>query len=300
MKLTIDNLQGQGPVDYTVALDGTVAPRVERNMNQPAELRCSLLGGSPGFVAPATGARVVLTKTSGSFVFTGYLTQAPQFEYVGFGEQGAVYRFDLTAESDEVLLDQKALPNRAPFVARTAGAALRQLAADLLPGWFDTSAVQDVDTLAMYEVNPQKKFSYHAAEIGLAARASYRAMNGALLLAPVGAATYAVNESDANFSPVGLKLACPKMLLNDVTVIGLDEPQAYVRDYFVGDGLSRTFYLSQKPFQQSRPALIDEQYVRTGAGCSHVGSERPRVRGFSTCTSAPSERWNRAEWSNHS
>ena len=264
MKLTIDNLLGQGPVDYTVALDGTVAPRVERNMNQPAELRCSLLGGSPGFVAPAMGARVVLTKTSGSFVFTGYLTQAPQFEYVGFGEQGAVYRFDLTAESDEVLLDQKALPNRAPFVARTAGAALRQLAADLLPGWFDTSAVQDVDTLAMYEVNPQKKFSYHAAEIGLAARASYRAMNGALLLAPVGAATYAVNEGDANFSPVGLKLACPKMVLNDVTVIGLDEPQAYVRDYFVGDGLSRAFYLSQKPFQQSRPALIDEQYAGPG------------------------------------
>ena len=264
MKLTIDNLQGLGAVDYTAALDGTVAARVERKINQPAELRCSLVGGSPGFAVPATGARVVLTKTSGGVVFTGYLTQAPQFEYLGFGEHGAVYRYDLIAESDEVLLDQKALPNRAPFVARTAGAALRQLAADLLPGWFDTSAVQDVDTLALYEVNPQKKFSYHAAEIALAARASYRAINGALLLAPVGAAAYAINESDVTFSPTGLKLVCPRMQVNDVTVIGLDEPQAYVRDYFVGDGLSRAFYLSQKPFQQSRPALIDEQYAGPG------------------------------------
>jgi hypothetical protein len=89
-------------------------------------------------------------------------------------------------------------------------------------------------------------------------------MNGALRLAPVGAATYAVNESDVKFSPVGLKLVCPKMVLNDVTVIGLDEPQAYIRNYFVGDGLSLRFYLSQKPFQQSRPALIDEQYVGAG------------------------------------
>jgi hypothetical protein len=263
MKLTIDNLQGQGAVDYTAALDGAFAPRVERKLNQPAQLRCSLMGGSSGFVVPIAGARVILAKTSGSVIFTGYLTQAAQFEYLGWGEQGAAYRYELAAESDEVLLDQKALPNRAPFVERTAGAALRQLAQDLLPGWFDTSAVQDVDTLAAYQVNPQKKFSYHAAEIALAARASYRALNGALLLAPVGAASYAFNEGDANFSPMNLKLVCPKLLINDVTVIGLEEPQAYVRDYFVGDGLSLRFYLSQKPFPQSKPALIDEQYLGT-------------------------------------
>jgi len=261
MKLTIDNLQGQGTVDYTAALDGAVAPRVERKINQSARLRCSLTGGASEFVVPAAGARVTLTKTTGSFVFTGYLIQAPQFEYLGWGEQGAAYRYELIAESDEVLLDQKALPNRAPFVQRTAGAALRQLAQDLLRGWFDTSAVQDVDNLAAYQVNPQKPFSYHAAEIALATRASYRAMNGALLLAPVGAETYVLNEGDANFSPMNLKLACPKALVNDVTVIGLEEPQAYVRDYFVGDGLSLRFYLSQKPFPQSKVALIDEQYL---------------------------------------
>ena len=260
----IDNLSGQGPIDYTAVVDGTVAPRVERKLNQPSTLRCSFLGSAPGFVVPAMGARVVLAKTNGSFVFTGYLTQAPQFEDLGWGEQGAVYRYDLIAESDEVLLDQKALPNRAPFAERSAGAALKQLAQDLLPGVFDTSAVQSDDALADYVVNPQKKFSYHAAEIALAARASYRAMNGALVLAAVGAATYAIDESDANFSPSGLKLVCPKMLVNDVMVIGLLEPQAYVRDYFVGDGLSVRFYLSQKPFQQSKPALIDEEYVGPG------------------------------------
>jgi hypothetical protein len=261
MNLTIDNLQGQGPQDYTVTLDGTKPPRVERKLSQPAELQFSLVANSPGFVIPLTGARVILGKTNGSDVFTGYVTAAPQYEYLGRGEQGPVYRYNVAAQSDEVLLDQKALPNRSPFVDRSAGDALRQLAQDLLPGWFNTSAVQDVDTLATYAVNPQKSFSFHAAELALAARASFRAMNGALILAPVGAATYPLNESDANFSPEGLWLNSPNLLVNDLTVIGQDEPQAYVRDYFVGDGLSLKFYLSQKPFAQAKPALIDEQYL---------------------------------------
>ena len=264
MKLTVDNLNGLGPVDYTAAVDGTVAPRVERVLNQPSTLRMSVLANVAGFVVPAIGGRVVLTKANGTFVFTGYLTQSPQMEYLGWGEGAPVYRYDLVAESDEVLLDLKALPTRAPYIERTAGSALIQLAQDLMPGGFNTSAVQSVDTLAVYVVNPQKKFSYHAAQIALAARASYRAMNGALVLAPVGAATYALNETDANFSPAGLKLASPNLPVNDVSVIGLDEPQAYVRDYFVGDGETLRFYLSQTPFQQSKLALIDEEYLGPG------------------------------------
>jgi hypothetical protein len=261
MNLTIDNLQGQGPQDYTGALDGTKLPKVERKLNQPAELQFSLLANGPGFVIPATGARVTLGKTNGSDVFTGYVITAPQYEYLGWGEQGPVYRYNVVAQSDEVLLDQKALPNRSPFVDRSAGNALRQLAQDLLPGWFDTSSLQDVDTLATYAVNPQMSFSFHAAEIALAARGSFRTMNGALIVAPVGAVTYALNESDANFSPEGLWLSSPNLLVNELTVIGQQEPQAYVRDYFVGDGESLKFYLSQEPFAQAKPALIDEEYL---------------------------------------
>jgi hypothetical protein len=264
MKLTIDNLQGQGPQDYTGATDGTQPPKVERKINQPAELQFSLVATSPGFVIPATGARVTLGKTNGSDVFTGYVTAAPQYEYLGWGEQGPVYRYNIVAKSDEVLLDQKALPNRSPFVGRSAGNALRQLAQDLLPGWFDTSGVEDVDTLAVYTVNPQKNFSYHAAEIAVAARASFRAMDGALILAPVGMASYGLNESDANFSPGNLWLNSPNVLVNEVAVIGENEPQAYVRDYFVGDGLSLKFYLSQKAFAQMKPALVDEEYLGPG------------------------------------
>jgi hypothetical protein len=261
MKLTIDNLQGQGPQDYTASLDLTKSPTVVRKMNQPAKLQFSLVANSPGFVVPVMGGRVMLGKANGSDVFTGYIVATPQYEYLGWGEQGPVYRYNIEAQSDEILLDQKALPNRSPFVDRSAGDALRQLAQDLLPGEFDTSAVQDVDTLANYAVNPQKPFSYHAAEVAVATRGSFRSMNGALILEPVGTASFALNETDANFSPAGLRLDNPNLLMNEVTVIGQEEPQAYVRDYFVGDGESLKFYLSQEPFAQAKPAIIDEEYL---------------------------------------
>ena len=242
-----------------------VCPRLERKINAPAAFTCKLVGSSHEFEVPVAGARVAVLKAGGEFLFTGYLTQQPEFEFLGWGESGPVHRYGLIAESDEVLLNQKALPNRAPFIARSAGSALKQLVEDLLPGQFDTAEVEDIDTLAHYQVNPQKKFSEHAGEIALAARASYRVMDRKLTLSPVGAETYAISENDPNFSPRGLKVACPTASVNDVTVIGLDEPQAYVRDYFVGDGFSSRFYLSQQPFQQNRRALINEKYLALDA-----------------------------------
>ena len=134
MKITIDNLGGLGPVDYTAALDASIAPRIARKLNQPAAFNCTLLSGSSGFVDPVAGARVVVSKETGEFLFTGYLTKSPECEYLGWGQSGQVYRYALLVESDEVLLDQKALPVRAPFLARTAGSALKQLIDNLLPG----------------------------------------------------------------------------------------------------------------------------------------------------------------------
>src|SRR3979411_3111514 len=127
MKLQIDNHDGYGLRDYTGAIDGTQGPQVIRKINQVPELHVSLVADSSDFVVPVVGARVTLGKTNGEDVFTGYLMQSPQYEYLGWGEQGPVYRYNLLAESDEVLLDQKTLPTRSPFISRTAGQALRQL-----------------------------------------------------------------------------------------------------------------------------------------------------------------------------
>ena len=212
MKLTIDNLQGQGTADYTAALDGTVAPRVERKINQPAELQLQSGGEfARDLWFRRSGARVILAQDERERCFYRVSDRRRRSSSIWDGaSKGPVYRYDLIAESDEVLLDQKALPNRAPFVERSAGSGAAATGAGFAAGMVRHECGAGCGYAGCVSVNPQKNFSYHAAEIALAARASYRAMNGALLLAPVGAATYAINESDANFSPMGLKLVCPK------------------------------------------------------------------------------------------
>jgi len=261
MKLQIDNLDGRGPQDYTSAIDASHPPQIIRKLNKPSELRLSLVADTPEFVVPAVKARITLGRTNGQDVFTGYLMQAPAFEYLGWGERGPVYRYNLVARSDEALLDEKRLPDRGPFVERSAGNALRQLTQDLMPGVFDTSAAQDLDRMFWYVPNPQKTWSQHAAEIAVRARASYRTLNGALIFSPVGASVYTLSESDPNFNPEGLVLQPVNALVNDLTMIGEIEPQAYVKDYFVGDGLTIRFYLSQTPFVKKSTTIFDEEYT---------------------------------------
>jgi hypothetical protein len=259
MKLTIDNLDGRGPWDYTTYLDGQ-GVKVVRRLNKVTEARFRLLASGPDFVVPVSGARVMVGQSNGQDVFTGYLTAAPKYEYLGWGGQGPVYRYALVAESDEVLLEQKIVRRRFPFVARSAGDALRQLSEDLMPGFFDSSGIEDVDTLAYYACDPQKSWSEHAAEIGLRAGGSYRVLGGKIWFSALGKNAYALAEADREFSPDGLALVAADGLKNDVTVVGMMEPQAHVKDYFVGDGYSLKFYLSQVPFMSTNRTLLDEEY----------------------------------------
>ena len=261
MKLTIDNLDNRGPRDYTLWLDGTQQPRLSRRLNRPAELRLSLLATSPDFVVPVDGARILLGRLNGQDVFTGYVVETPKYEYLGWSGMGPVYRYRVVARSDEVLLDRKTIRRRLPFLGRSAGEALRELTEAIQPGVWDTSGIAAVDTLAPFSCDPQKTWSQHAAEIALLARGAYRAQGGAIVFAPVGAAAYTLNESDANFSPGGLTLESADLRANDITVVGRVEPQSYVKDYFVGDGLTLKFYLSQVPFVKSNYTLVNEEYA---------------------------------------
>ena len=172
-----------------------------------------------------------------------------------------MYRYSLAAHSDEFILDRKLLPPRSAFINRTAGSALAQLAADLLAGAFDTSGVQSGATIPSFGISPAHPWSAHAAALAARFRAAYRAHSAALVLAPVGATTHAISESSASFSPDGLKLAAPNRLLNDVALTGAEEPQAHVKDYFLGDGLTSRFSLSHRPFVRGERTIFDEEYT---------------------------------------
>jgi len=200
----IDNLDGMGPQEYTAFLDGSKSPRVLRKLNRPAELRLSLVTGEESFVVPAAGARVTLGRINGGDVFAGYVLGSPTYQYMGWGERGPLYRYEIVALSDEILLDKKAPPPRSPFVARSAGEALRQLTEETMPGWADFTGVESGDVIPFYRVSSAKKWSESAAEIALLARFGYRTDGGTLFFAGLAENTYSLDEHDAEFAPANL------------------------------------------------------------------------------------------------
>ena len=75
MKITIDNLDGNGALDYTGSLSGAVPLTIERKLNQPSSCVFRVAQGS--LAVPASGARVVVTADNGVVLFTGYAIAAP-------------------------------------------------------------------------------------------------------------------------------------------------------------------------------------------------------------------------------
>lgn len=258
----IDNLDGRGTQEYTSFLDGAKSPRVLRKLNRPAELRLSLVTGEGSFVVPVAGARVTLGRINGRDVFAGYVAGSPTYQYMGWGERGPLYRYEIVALSDEMLLDKKAPPPRSPFVARSAGEALRQLSEETMPGWADFTGVEEGDAIPYYRVSSAKKWSESAAEIALLARCGYRTDGGNLLFAGLAENTYGLDERAPEFAPGDLVLRSEDRMLNDVAVFGHVEPNAHVRDYFVGDGFTTKFYLSQIPFTRGNRTIVDEEYAK--------------------------------------
>ena len=163
-------------------------------LTNPANCSFTLVAGQPQFIVPVEGARVVLARANGTSLFTGYITAAAQYEYLGWGECGPAYRYRLLASRRRGVLDRKTLPSRAPFVARTAGDILRQLAEDALPGALDYSgAIAGRTCCRRSPAIRARPGRQHAADVALCARASYRVMDGKLLLR--GRSAYAATPS---------------------------------------------------------------------------------------------------------
>jgi hypothetical protein len=266
MKLLIDNLDGLGLQDYTAFVGMNPSPAIRRRLNRPSEMKFGLSLSEALPAIPALGGRVVLVLAGGSDLFTGYIFQTPTLVYVGLGDHGAIYQCDINALSDAMLLDQKAPPSHPPFINRSAGNAFAQLVAEALPNWFGTTGIENGDAIPYYSVDPAKKWTSLAEEVALAGGCCYRDLGGELYFSPLAAVVYPLAESSSVFSPKDLKLQSENRVVNDLTILGPEEPGAHVKDFFVGDGQSTKFYMSQKPFSRSSQValynrtILDEVY----------------------------------------
>ena len=262
MRLTIDNLDGVGARDYTAAVSADAAFAIERTLNAPSRCTGTLLLAGGRLPVPARRGRVVVTSDAGAVLFTGYLATEPVAEYAGAGLAGAVYRVAISAISDEWLLDKQTCTLTGAGFALASGTLLEQITQQTAAGVLASTGVTATAPVGVFVPEIAKPWSANAALVAGGSYAAYRAVEGGLMLQPVGSVTHTL-DFDCNGGALQaalLQTTMAKELANDVTVSGEIEPSAYVTEMFPGDGTTAIFQLSQDPYRLSKPSLLSDSF----------------------------------------
>jgi hypothetical protein len=266
VRITIDNLNGLGAIDYTevVAAEGPIT--VQRALNEPSRCTAEIVLGVEGMITPVRRGRVTVTAADATVLFTGYLATEPVSIYAGNASSGPVYRARLTAVSDEWLLDNlgsgaglrdaeslglggTALVTQLASRAQTTGSA----GVTVVP----SGTVAAVGSFAARAASP---FSVNAANAASSAYAAYRALNGQILIQPVGNVTHAFSDANGTLSVSELQTSAVRELANDVTLTGAEEPAAYIQESFFGDGTTTVFDLTESAYRNTNRTLVLDNF----------------------------------------
>jgi hypothetical protein len=254
VKVTIDNLDGAGVVDYSAALCADKPLKIARTLNAPSVCSGLLDVSDASLAVPARRGRVVVTAANGTVLFTGYVATEPEAVYAGTGFKGPVYRYAFSAVSDEWLLDKQSVPLSGAGLAQSGGQLLKTLTSRVDAGLFTTTGVMNGLSVGVFEPVQTESWSANAGGVASATYAAYRVLDGAVNLQPAGTVTHALSDGDGTLQVAALKTSSVKELANDVTVSGEMEPAVFVTETFAGDGTTTVFQLSQDPFRPKKTA----------------------------------------------
>ena len=268
MRITIDNEDGRGAVDYTaaVAADGPIT--VERQLNQPSRCTAEVVVGAGGLGMPARRGRVVVSSEAGAVLFTGYLATEPVAIYAGGGTTGPVYRARISAISDEWLLDKQGSGGSSAVdglsLSLDGATLLTQLTtqAQASGGTAVTvaSGSSNPRAIGAFAVQPAATWSTNASAAAGASYATYRALNGTVSFQSAGSVTHAFSDANGTLNVAELSTGNLRELANDVTVSGAEEPGAYVQEIFEGDGTTTVFELTEAVFRGTNRTLLKDSF----------------------------------------
>jgi hypothetical protein len=198
----------------------------------------------PAFVKLVRGNYIKFTTDTYGLWFTGYIQNNPTPEYIGVSASGLpTWLYHYEAASDDVILGYQPLGFIEPYINTTQGKILKDLANRLAPGVFDVTDVQDGRTVVFYRVDPTKKFADIVKEFATSAHFRFWSQDKKLHFVQQDTVACALtidgSGTNKNFTPSALKLdAATEGVFNDVMVIGANEPQNYVTEYWVSDGFT--------------------------------------------------------------
>lgn len=274
MALTITSTQPMSSENYNRYLWNENTPMTKTdNQGDAVLLDFALVPTDSDFVKLKRGSYVTVNTSKYPKWFTGYITNDPELEYlgtVGHPPVSPVWGYKYQATSDEFILSTKLIGLFLPFVNMTMGAILKKIISNILPTLpshspiFDVTNIDDGPLMAVYAADPTKKFSDIVKELSDSSCYVFWGRDHKLYFKPQNDVTYpsyTLDGSDTHFTPSRLTMTPSKdPIINDVTVLGRPEPQAYMTEYFVGTGMTGTYPLKAPVFGADTSVLITETF----------------------------------------
>jgi hypothetical protein len=254
LKITIDNRDGNGPIDYSGALAGPTPLKIERKLNAPTVCQVSLL--PTGAAIPARNGRVMVSAESGALLFSGYVVCEPEGIFAGEGCEGTIYLLQVSALSDDIILDRQRASQTTTSVSQAAGDVLSALTLRA-GGGADVTAQGTTAIIGSFTSEAGQSWSSNTGLLASAGRTAYRVVNGEVSLTSIGSTVHTLNETDGSLKPALLTASRTRALVNDVTLCGAIEAQNYVTEIFQGDGITTSFTLTQLPLLRKAKIIED-------------------------------------------
>ena len=212
MKLTIDNGDGLGLVDYSDTISRDAPLRIERELNAPSRCTWEVVLGHTSLATPQRRGRVVVTSDGGDVLFTGYIATTPEAVLAGACMNSFLYRIAVGAISDDWLLDRQNLAGAAEGLSQSASVVLRSLTSRTGGGAIATSGVSATRNIGVFTPDVTKSWSTNAGIVAAAAYSGYRVVSGALSLLSAGSVVHRFSEGDGTLSPHAIRTAQVKEL----------------------------------------------------------------------------------------
>jgi hypothetical protein len=208
----------------------------------------------------------IYTKTTSSASspwFTGYVINDPEPVYLGTKAGVQQFCYNYKAVSDEYILNLETIGIIPPFINTDMGTVIKTLVNQLCPGIFDVTGVGAGLPIARLVVDPTFKFIDVVSRFTDGANHRFFGHDHKLFFLPQDsvASGLTVDGSSKHFTPSSLSMKVSSdPVINDAVVLGNIEPQQYMNEYFVSDGLTGSYPLASAIFGVDSSVFLDDDF----------------------------------------
>lgn len=278
--ITIERGVTPGAVDFTKYIYSLGSVQMKKNQPMLWDLSVVKIDGlTETWFAPSRGDRVIISDTrwqakyagqTAGIVFSGFVTNTPEYEYLGVKAGVQCFGYKLQCTSDDYLINLKRLPIRT-FINKSRGFILKSLLQEMFDGSeavsLDLTHIQDGGIEQIFQTDQTQYWTDLAADFGQSDGYIYFVQDYKVFYVPapvdpvVGSYSDVLDISvnDPRYTPSALSIKpVDNKLVNDLTVLGADEPTTACFEQFVSDGYQPFHLLKYIPFGIEESELLND------------------------------------------